>query len=273
MTETRKQAPDAHLPADAASESSTEITLGRVLRSTLIFAIVFATILGTLHWLGVTDMVSEYKELANRAPQADQERGDALRVEFFGTWGSLSVLIFLGLLAIRPLILVPGSWLAPVAAFLFGPLYGTLYKVVGETIAACVAFGFAKFGLARRIGVRSRPQSQHLLARLDRALERRSFLTVLGLRLNLGIPYDALNFGLGFTRVRFMSYVAGTFIGIVPGTLAYVFLANSAMEGDMLKAALWILGILLMILLTIPLARQLLKESEEPDTQRQPPAR
>lgn len=235
------------------SEADQELSLARVLRGALLFAVFFAAMLGTLHLSGVVAYLTQ--------AHSDTD-GFVQRFRDFGAYG---VLIFLGLLAIRPLVFIPGVWLAPVAALLFGTWMGALYKVLGETLAACVAFGVTRFGLAERLGIRTNPQSRSLIARLDRALERKSFLTVLGLRLNLAIPYDVLNYGLGITRVRIVGYVLGTLIGIVPGTFVYVAMSSSALQGDWIKTALWIGGVLLMILLTIPLARQLLRESAEPD--------
>lgn len=214
----------------------------------LLFCLGFALLLLALHWIGLFDLI--------RSAKQDKEGF----LEGFRGTGSAGVLAFLGLLAIRPLTFVPGVYLAPVAALLFGPWFGALYKVLGETLGACVAFGVARFGLARAVRRTPDPDSRRILDRLGRTLERRSFRTVLALRFNLLIPYDGLNYGLGLTRVRFWPYALGTLLGIVPGTFAYVALAGKAIEGDWIMTAVLIAGIAVMILLAIPLAKDLVRD-------------
>jgi len=223
---------------------------GRIL-GTLLTTVLLVAVLMLLRSLGVFELLEQAKD--------DQEGF----VATFRSWGAYGVLAFLGILAIRPLTLIPGIYLAPVAALLFGPFVGGLIKVLGESIAACIAFLVTRRGLRAFFTRSEAKEGKGFWHRVGRMVERRGFLIVLALRLNLLLPYDALNYGLGLSPVRFWPYLFGTVLGILPGTLAYVALSGVAMEGNWILTALLIAGIVAMLALSIPLARDLFQETAD----------
>jgi uncharacterized membrane protein YdjX (TVP38/TMEM64 family) len=177
-----------------------------------------------------------------------------------GFWAPL---VFVGLLALRPFTLVPSLLFSPVAFALFGPYLGTLYKVGGETLGASLAFLTARHGFRGSLGrlfqkkVTSELEAPGFRERFGHMLARRGFFAVLALRVNLLIPFDAINYGLGLTRLRLLPFALGTLIGIVPGTYFYVAASGAALAGDVSKTLLLVAGILLMLLLSVPLLREL----------------
>ena len=46
-------------------------------------------------------------------------------------------------------------------------------------------------------------------------------------RLIPNFPFDMQNYGLGFSQVRFGPFALGTFLGIIPGSFAFVYLGYS----------------------------------------------
>ena len=42
------------------------------------------------------------------------------------------------------------------------------------------------------------------------------------------VPFNLLNYALGLTRVRFATYLAASFLGMLPGTFLYVSLGSAA---------------------------------------------
>ncbi|HHI79137.1 MAG TPA: TVP38/TMEM64 family protein, partial [Planctomycetes bacterium] len=66
-----------------------------------------------------------------------------------GLWAPLA---FVGVLALRPFTLVPSLLFSPVAFALFGPYLGTVYKVLGETTGATLAFLVARQGFRGSLG-------------------------------------------------------------------------------------------------------------------------
>ena len=52
------------------------------------------------------------------------------------------------------------------------------------------------------------------------------FKIVVLLRLSPVLPFSALNYALGLTRVSLRDYVLGSWIGMLPGTVLYVYLGS-----------------------------------------------
>ena len=163
----------------------------------------------------------------------------------------------------RPFTLIPSLLFSPIAFALFGPYWGTLYKVCGETLGGSLAFLTARHGFRGSLASLFRKKVNPAMAapgfreRFGRMLARRGLFAVLALRVNLLIPFDAINYGLGLTRLKFLPFVLGTLIGIVPGSYFYVAASGAALEGDVWKTILLLAGLLLMVLLSIPLMREL----------------
>ncbi len=129
---------------------------------------------------------------------------------------------------VATVLLVPASPLTAAAGFEWGVLLGTLIvsptSVLGATMAFLVARGAARPLVARRLSGDPR-----LLA-VDRAIAERGLWTVLLLRLSPLLPFNVLNYALGLTRVRLWEYVLGSWIGMLPGTVLYVWLGSLAAE-------------------------------------------
>lgn len=238
--------------AERREERSQERRTASLVLPPLLTTLAFAALLLLLYLTGILGLVYDKAAL-----------GEWVRAS-----GALAPLAFLALLAVRPFTLFPSMWLAPVAAALFGWVWGAALKVLGETLGATLAFLAARYGFRRAFGRILRRLLPRLgtsmdtgfVARLGGVLGRRGFLAVLALRCNLLLPFDALNYGLGFTTLRPIPYAAGTLIGIIPGTFLYVGLAGSALEGAWLPIVLTIAGIAAMILLSVPLARDLMRD-------------
>jgi len=95
--------------------------------------------------------------------------------------------------------------------------------------------------------VRSRIGGRDALRGVDRALEREGLKVVLLLRLSPLIPYNALNYALSLTGVGLRDFVLGSWIGMLPGTLLYVWLGAGArslaavVSGTYQRPAAWLI--------------------------------
>jgi uncharacterized membrane protein YdjX (TVP38/TMEM64 family) len=143
------------------------------------------------------------------------------------------------------LLLVPGSILTLGTGFLLGLGWGMPVVSAGSTLGAT-----AVFLVGRRLGrdwVRSRIGGLNALRGVDRALEREGLKVVLLLRLSPLIPYNALNYALSLTGVGLRDFVLGSWIGMLPGTLLYVWLGAGArslaavVSGTYERPAAWLL--------------------------------
>ncbi len=72
---------------------------------------------------------------------------------------------------------------------------------------------------------------------IDRAVGRQGFKLVLLLRLSPIVPFNLLNYALSLSSVSPGRYVLASFIGMLPGTLLYVYLGSLATTAASLGTA------------------------------------
>jgi uncharacterized membrane protein YdjX (TVP38/TMEM64 family) len=147
--------------------------------------------------------------------------GLAARVRGSGAQG---IAIYAGAYVLAALALLPGSALTLLAGFVWGPVWGTLLVSPVSVLAAALTFLLGRTGFRRR--VERRIAGDRRFAAIDRAVSERGFRIVLLLRLSPIVPYNLINYALGMTRVRFVDYLAASFLGMLPGTLLYVYLGS-----------------------------------------------
>ncbi len=140
-----------------------------------------------------------------------------------GFWGPVVVV---SLYVLAGLFLIPGWILTVGSGFVFGVALGTATVSVGSTLGAGAAF-IAGRTLAREWVARKVADNPKFLS-LDEAVGRQGFKLVLLLRLSPLFPYNLLNYALGLTRVSFGAYLLGSWLGMLPATLVYVYLGSAA---------------------------------------------
>lgn len=133
--------------------------------------------------------------------------------------------IYILLYSIRPLILFPSTILTLAGGFIFGPILGVLYTIIASNISATIAFFVGKyFGL----GFFKEGSRNNLVQKYAERLRQNSFATVLVMRF-IFLPYDLVNYFAGFLRIRWRSFILATFLGSIPGTIAFI-LAGASFE-------------------------------------------
>lgn len=138
--------------------------------------------------------------------------------------GALGMVAFGALYIGAALTLLPGSALTLGAGLAYGPVVGVLIvgpvSVLAATLAFLVARGVGRGWVERRVAA-----DPHF-ARLQRAIAARGFRVVLLLRLSPLFPYSLLNYALGLSGVRTRDYVLASAIGMLPGSILYVYLGS-----------------------------------------------
>ena len=128
------------------------------------------------------------------------------------------VLIYAGLTALS----VPSAMLLTLAGgFLFGPWLGAIYALLGSTLGATAVFLAARaglYGLAAKGGQRAQ--------RLEAGFREDAFNYLLCLRLVPLVPFWLVNLIAGLAGMRLRSYVAATFLGMIPGAIVYASVGN-----------------------------------------------
>lgn len=120
--------------------------------------------------------------------------------------------------------LLPGSALTLGAGFVYGVGWGTVIVLPAAWTASLAAFLIARRYMHG--AVQRRVEGHARFAAIDRAVARAGFKITLLLRLSPLVPYGLLNYALGATSVRARDYALATAIGMLPGTVLYVYLGS-----------------------------------------------
>jgi uncharacterized membrane protein YdjX (TVP38/TMEM64 family) len=150
-------------------------------------------------------------------------------VEGLGVWGPL---VFVLGYALAVVAFVPGSALTLASGAIFGVTKGTVLVFAAALLGSSAAFLLARHGA--RAAIEKRIAGDARFAAIDRAIGAQGRKIVFLLRLSPIFPFNLLNYALGLTRVRFSDYVIAG-IGMLPGTLLYVYLGSAA--GEVVAAA------------------------------------
>lgn len=144
---------------------------------------------------------------------------------FVASLGFAGVLVFIAGYAIAAL-LFPASILTLGGGATFGPWVGTAAVSVASTTSACLAFligrTFARDAIQRRMERFPRFQA------VEAAVAKQGFKIVLLTRLSPLFPFTWQNYAYGVTTVRFRDYAVASWLGMLPGTFAYVYLGHAA---------------------------------------------
>jgi uncharacterized membrane protein YdjX (TVP38/TMEM64 family) len=116
---------------------------------------------------------------------------------------------------------VPASPMMIAGGMVFGPVWGTIYNVVGTFLG-----GVATYFLGRSLG---RDLVQHLLGnklkKAERLIARRGFWGLVGIRF-IPIPYPLVNYTAALTGIRPGLFMATTAIGLIPAIAVYSYFAS-----------------------------------------------
>lgn len=138
-------------------------------------------------------------------------------IEGYGTAGyALFILAYAGL----EVLAIPAVPLTMSAGLLFGSVTGTIMVSISGTLAASVAFLIARYFARERI-LKMVEGNKKFLA-IDKAIGENGFKVVTLLRLSPLLPFSLGNYLYGLTSVKFLPYVLGSWLGMLPGTWAYV---------------------------------------------------
>ena len=141
--------------------------------------------------------------------------------------GAFGPIAFIFGYALAVIAFVPGSALTLAAGAIFGVAKGTALVFVAALLGSTGAFLVARHGA--RAAIERRIAGDARFAAIDRAIGTQGRKIVFLLRLSPIFPFNLLNYGLGLTRVRLLDYVIAG-VGMLPGSLLYVYLGNAAGE-------------------------------------------
>ena len=128
--------------------------------------------------------------------------------------------LFMSLYVVLEVLAVPAIPLTMSAGAIFGSVQGTAMVSLSATTAAAASFLIARYALRDKIkGVADQNPK---FAAIDNAIGEDSFRVVALLRLSPLLPFALSNYLYGLTSVKFKPYVLASWLGMLPGTFAYV---------------------------------------------------
>ncbi len=138
-----------------------------------------------------------------------------------GFWGPL---IYIGLYALRPLILFPSTVLTLAGGFVFGPVPGVIYTIIASNISSTIAFFVGRYfgeGMFKDEKTLKVSETFRVLQGYARRMRDNSFETVMIMRF-IFLPYDAVSYLAGFLRIKYWPFILATALGSIPGTMAFI---------------------------------------------------
>ena len=163
------------------------------------------------------------------------------------------------------------------AGAVYGVVTGTILVSVSSMLGACTAFLLGRY-LARET-IAAKVEGNAKFKAIDDAVRKQGWKIVGLTRLSPVFPFSLLNYMYGLTPVSFRHYFFASWIGMLPGTVMYVYLGTAGeslvtlgAEGRQRSAGEWALlavGLIVTIIVTLfvtRLASKALSEAVAPDT-------
>jgi uncharacterized membrane protein YdjX (TVP38/TMEM64 family) len=172
----------------------------------LILVVVVATGFAILRW----SPASQYLTVERVSGLLDQLRS--------AWWSPLALIA--AYIVLCPLF-VPASPMMIAGGVVFGPVWGTLYNIVGTFLGGSVTYF-----LGRALG---RDFVRHLLGnrlkKVEQRIARRGFWSLVGIRF-LPIPYPLVNYTAALAGVRPALFLTTTLLGLIPGNVVFTYFAS-----------------------------------------------
>jgi uncharacterized membrane protein YdjX (TVP38/TMEM64 family) len=204
------------------------------------------------------------------------------KLDIFNVWvadqGITGIAIFIGVYIVATVLFFPCSILTLGAGVAFGLVNGCIAVSIGSTIGASCAFLVSRY-LARDAILKMTANYPSFNA-VDRAIGDGGGKIVGLLRLSPALPYNMSNYFYGLTAVKFTPYVLASWIGMLPGTVMYVYIgyiAKTASEEDgsagekVFKAVGLVVTIIVTIMITKKAKASIAKYSVEPEPEADDP--
>ena len=156
-----------------------------------------------------------------------QHLADAL--DWIKDLGPAGMGVYAGLYVFACVFFIPGSILTMGAGAIYGVVAGTLLVSVSSVLGASAAFLVGRY--VARGWISKKIEGNARFSAIDDAVADEGWKMVGLTRLSPIFSFNLLNYAYGLTRVTFREYVLASWIGMLPGTVMYVYLGSLA--GDL----------------------------------------
>ena len=152
-------------------------------------------------------------------------------IDNLGTWKPIAFIVIYNLATV---LFVPGAIATIGGGVIFGVIWGSVYVFIAATLGATSAFLIGRY--VSRDWVAKQIKGNVRFKAIDQAVAREGFKIVFLTRLSPVFPFNLLNYAFGVTQVSLKDYCLGS-IGMIPGTVMYVYLGSLACDCASLKTA------------------------------------
>ncbi len=137
--------------------------------------------------------------------------------------------VYAGLYVFACVFFIPGSILTLGAGAIYGVVAGSILVSVSSTVGATAAFLVGRY--VARSWIAKKIEGNARFSAIDQAVADEGWKIVGLTRLSPIFSFNLLNYAYGLTRVSLREYVLASWIGMMPGTIMYVYLGSLA--GDL----------------------------------------
>ncbi|EAZ88962.1 TVP38/TMEM64 family protein [Crocosphaera chwakensis] len=173
--------------------------------------------------------------------------------------GTIGYLIFTLVYILSAVFLIPASILTLGAGAIFGVVKGSVLVSIASILGAIIAFltgrYFARGWVSKQI--EKYPKFQVV----DEAVAEEGWKIVGLTRLSPVLPFVILNYAFGITQVSLKDYITASWIGMLPGTIMYVYigslvgniatLGTEGRERSSLEWALYCVGLIATVFVSV----------------------
>lgn len=151
-------------------------------------------------------------------------------IEMTRNSGSSGVLVIIALFAAGVVVAAPSALMTYATTLVFG-LWAIPISFLGAVIGLMAAFILARLALHKQISWYC--QRYPMMRGIENALDKNGFWIIFLLRQSPIIPFSAQNYMFGVLRIQSSTYFIASALGIIPGTLAKVYIFDMANEAAM----------------------------------------
>ncbi len=182
------------------------------------------------------------------------------RIQGLGVRG---ILLFVLSYTLAAVFLLPAVVLTLGAGAIYGVVKGFVVVAIAETLGATAAFFVGRY--VARDWVWKLIEGNPTLVAIDEVVAREGWKIVGLVRLSPAFPFILLNYAFSVTRVSARDYILASCVGMMPGTVMYVYIG--ALAGDLalvgagqrvhtpVEWALYALGLVVTLAVTICVTR------------------
>ena len=180
-------------------------------------------------------------------------------LQWIDSLGSIGYFAFIIVYSLAAVLLVSGAILTLGAGAIFDVIKGSILVSIASTLGATFAFLIGRY-LARG-WVSKQIEKYPKFQAVDDAVAREGWKIVGLTRLSPVFPFVILNYAFGITQVSLKDYILASWIGMMPGTIMYVYIGSligniatlgvGVREKTPLEWGLYIVGLIATVFVTI----------------------